>query len=748
MAGIRVNTPRGPGWEYSLNNLNWQESRVFMNQVDGSAFVVGNTYQVYCRNQIDKLLAVNSIIFGLATSDDTIPVSLSIALQNGSNTKTMPYFEGGIQVDLQTIPDAEAIQLVSVGADGTFYKLDTDAKLNALFLKMIKTVKPGTPAQAALCEATAQCLINSTVTHRFRILGHYQFVSGPVTPPTLDPSYIGRYDINDCTEFSGWFIDINNPNSAPTIRIERDGVVIARVTATRLRDDVRLALIAQGKIPASTSFTTYGWVYTKQASDKDGLAHTFKAFGGTSQTVATTDGGISAVAPPCGSTVVNPPATNNPPRIVGVYPDQVVTANGDQLLASIEGLFADDDALTYTATMANGDPLMAGIVFTPGNAKPFKIEASFPNQQQPIKLIATDTARQSTPKLFLLTVARPVVTGDPVTVVSRALGGDTETIEGNGARVKVINTMSNGAQSDYTGGGTYRIIAPYPDQMTISTERDAVGVITTKETVVADVQVTIEFTSNEGWKVTGPFTIRNKTVATSPVTEQIINDIIVVEGGSGIVQLYDVHADGTWSEVTNSTGGKFEFVGLYPNGMTITYGNTGRATVTTAGNSVTADVNVQVRYTPASGNVVNGIVTVRNQSDPENPTPFIEKFAVYVKQLTTAGVNTYVNIELIYKTNLPVGTQIEDLWPEIWAVTNQQPEWLPSNVTPSSVQFPDGFKDYNVEMLYTTVPASFFQSHTVHHVKVRQKDTTTILLDTTFDLFGLSVGQTKTFFPL
>lgn len=741
MAGIRVNTPKGPDWEYSLDQVTWQASQKFMSQVDGTPFVVGTIYPVYCRNLVDKLLAFNSIPFGLKSSDDTIPVSLDMALKNGATTDTMAYYQGGISVDLETIPDTEAIHLVARGADGTFYQLDTDAKLNALFLAMLKTVKPNTPAQAVLCELAARCSIR-TLYNFTNGIDYEALPAVVVIPPPLTPSYIGRFDINNCTEFSGWFVDINNPGMATPVRIERDGVVIANIVATRLRDDVRKDLIKQGKLPESVSFNTYGWVYTKQASDKDGIAHTFRAYGGTSGTIATTDGGINPTHT-CGVTVVNPPPTNNPPQIVGLYPDQVVTAKGDQLLAAITGVYSDSDALTFSATLADGSPLPAGITFTPGDAKPFKVSGSFPNQQLDIKLIATDTAGQSTPKTFRLTVARPVVTGDPVTVVSRAFGGDTETIEGSGARVKVINTMSNGAQSDYTGGGTYRIIPFYPDQMTIQTEANAVGVITTKETVVDDVTVTLEFKFPDQSTITGPFTVRNKVAATSPVTGQLINDISFVEGSGGIVQLYDVHADGNWTEVTNSEGGRFELVGLYPNGMTISSGTTGRALVTTAGNSVTADVEVAVRYISPTGTVVNGVITVRNQSDPENPTPFVEKFALRV----VSQANGEMSVQLLYKTNLPVGSQLEDCWTEFFTRQGQTPEFIPSSVVDNPASFPDGFKDYNVFMAYF-MPVSLTQSHSTQHIKVRQTGTTNLLLDATFDPFALTNGQTKQYFPL
>jgi len=521
----------------------------------------------------------------------------------------------------------------------------TNDEVDAFAGRLIAKMKTET-VQALCAKLTAAgcggTTLPGTATYRFRNFKHYVFVDSAVivTPPVLTPVYMGRFDANNCDEFSGWFVDINNPNAATSVRIERDGIVIARIAATRVRDDVRLSLINQQKLAADVTFNIYGFVYAKTSADKDGQPHKFEAFGGTSQTKATTDVGAPATVT-CGSVVVNPnpnPATNNPPRIVGTYTDQEVYAAGDQLLGAITGLFADDDALTYSATMGDGSPLMAGISFTPGDAKPFKILATFPNQQQPIYIIATDTAGNSTKKIFLLTVARPVANPNPATLVSRAFGGDTETVEGNGARVKIINTLSNNAQSDYTGGGTYRIIAPYPDQMVITTDANAVGVITTQETVVADVEVTLEFKFPDETTITGKFLIRNKVAASSPVTGQLIDNIRVVEGNQGVVQVYDSHADGSWSEVTQADGSRFELVAPYPNGMSLSWGNTGRALVQTAGNSVTADVDVTVRFIYANGQVVTGTITVQNldTTTPTNPTTptdpnvlFIDKMAIY-----------------------------------------------------------------------------------------------------------------------
>ncbi|GAB2571730.1 hypothetical protein [Spirosoma areae] len=73
MAGIRVNTPRGDGWEYSLNQVDWQASRVFTTQPGGAAFVVDTAYLVYCRNIPQNAVAISTIIFGESTNDDTLP---------------------------------------------------------------------------------------------------------------------------------------------------------------------------------------------------------------------------------------------------------------------------------------------------------------------------------------------------------------------------------------------------------------------------------------------------------------------------------------------------------------------------------------------------------------------------------------------------------------------------------------------------------------------------------------------------
>ena len=81
MAGIRVDTPKGDGWEYSLNQLSWQTSRKFSTKADGSPFVEGFTYVVYCRNSGLNVSTQESILFGSPSNAGSLPALLALATQ-------------------------------------------------------------------------------------------------------------------------------------------------------------------------------------------------------------------------------------------------------------------------------------------------------------------------------------------------------------------------------------------------------------------------------------------------------------------------------------------------------------------------------------------------------------------------------------------------------------------------------------------------------------------------------------------
>lgn len=72
MAGIGVATPKGDGWEYSLDQTTWQTSRAFSTMPGGIAFIVGNAYVVYCRNIPQNTVAQDTIIFGQIDNSTTL----------------------------------------------------------------------------------------------------------------------------------------------------------------------------------------------------------------------------------------------------------------------------------------------------------------------------------------------------------------------------------------------------------------------------------------------------------------------------------------------------------------------------------------------------------------------------------------------------------------------------------------------------------------------------------------------------
>jgi hypothetical protein len=64
MAGIRVRTPIGPSWRYSLNGITWQDSPVFLVDANGNALIPGVTYTVYMRSPRFNRVIIERITLG------------------------------------------------------------------------------------------------------------------------------------------------------------------------------------------------------------------------------------------------------------------------------------------------------------------------------------------------------------------------------------------------------------------------------------------------------------------------------------------------------------------------------------------------------------------------------------------------------------------------------------------------------------------------------------------------------------
>ncbi|GAB3701520.1 hypothetical protein GCM10027592_29750 [Spirosoma flavus] len=295
---IRPFVATGPGWQYQLERdgqftdwVDWDEDFEFSQDPDGGDIRIDTTYWLYARNALLPVIEAGSFERPQAAS-----------LQVNAHNRVVPVSPAGVVTE----GAAYLMELVNrTCAD------DLNVILRILFNSM------DDQTQAVLCQKVSLCDL-TPVNPVPNFVGSSDFIEVD-TPENLPPSYVLRFDGNDCVNFFGWCVDKNHPNQAPEIRIERDGVEVDTVTATIQRNDVRDYLIAQGLIPQGTTFATYGWRYDKPSGDADGQSHTYRAFGGESDTEATSDVGATNEVT-CGGTTSNPAV-----RIVDLW---VLTAEG------------------------------------------------------------------------------------------------------------------------------------------------------------------------------------------------------------------------------------------------------------------------------------------------------------------------------------------------------------------------------------------------------------------------------------
>jgi hypothetical protein len=184
-----------------------------------------------------KLQKLNNVVYGVP-SDPT----LREVTGNGANTDIMTLFDGGLAALLPDEPEGSNFPVVVVGDDKLFYKRGGSGP---------------------------------TTDVSWVVLQQYLEEDDDVVDPPDPPPFTKKsaVDVNDCEQLAGW--GYNSLVIPAVITITVDGVFEANVTAQRVRDDVRLALIAAG---IQTSNTVFGFNYMKPAKYHDGVQHTWRVF--------------------------------------------------------------------------------------------------------------------------------------------------------------------------------------------------------------------------------------------------------------------------------------------------------------------------------------------------------------------------------------------------------------------------------------------------------------------------------------
>ncbi|QIP15699.1 discoidin domain-containing protein [Spirosoma aureum] len=317
MPGIRIDTPIGDGWDYSLDSQTWQSSPKFSTKPDGSAFVVGTLYTVHCRHQEQNIIKDVTIIFGEDSSEaifDTIAKRGTPAKRGW--TDQILRLMGGIISDLPTTTDADyatvviddlgkmwrrggkILDYIRVTGPNAFPKNQT-GQFVATAYYTDGTSKPAIGAVFTVQGVDATINFASglmtpgpnaevggayTVTATFNGKTHSKgtTLTDPIIAFTvagapkyfepvglLGPNYDGSLDVVNCFQITGWVADLNHPNIPAQARIYINGILATTITATQSRSDV-----SQANNLTNTTGHIYGFSYNVPSSFRNGTAIT------------------------------------------------------------------------------------------------------------------------------------------------------------------------------------------------------------------------------------------------------------------------------------------------------------------------------------------------------------------------------------------------------------------------------------------------------------------------------------------
>jgi hypothetical protein len=313
MPGIRIDTPIGDGWDYSLDSQTWQGSPKFLTKPDGSAFVIGTLYTIHCRHAQKNIIKDVTIIFGEDSSDpifDTIAKRGTPAKRGW--TDQVVRLMGGIFSLLPTTTDADYATVV-VDDVGQFWRR------GGKILDYIRVTGPNAfpKNQTGTFVATAFYTDGSSkpaVGALFTVQGvdaTINFATGVMTPGPnaevggaytvtatfsgkthskgttltdaiiaftvngapkyfepvglLGPNYDGSLDVATCFQITGWVADLNHPNIPAQAKLYINGILATTVTATQARSDV-----SQVNGLTNTTGHIYGFSYNVPSSFRIG----------------------------------------------------------------------------------------------------------------------------------------------------------------------------------------------------------------------------------------------------------------------------------------------------------------------------------------------------------------------------------------------------------------------------------------------------------------------------------------------
>jgi hypothetical protein len=126
-------------------------------------------------------------------------------------------------------------------------------------------------------------------------------------------------------------------------------------------------------------------------------------------------------------------STNNPPGVVGAIPDRTEAANQAFSFTVSESVFNDtdpSDALTFSASQADGSPLPAWLAFDPAS---LTFSGTAPGEGMvSVRVTATDKASNTASDIFDLTINVAETPGDPTDPSNSGGSGNSDGANGDG----------------------------------------------------------------------------------------------------------------------------------------------------------------------------------------------------------------------------------------------------------------------------------------------------------------------------
>lgn len=474
----------------------------------------------------------------------------------------------------------------------------------------------------------------------------------------LGPNYDGSLDSVTCDKITGWIADVNHPNTPAQARLFINGILAATVTATQPRSDVTTYLNL-----ANTNGHIYGFEFAVPNSFRNGspLVVELKPVSGSNAmrySPKTSDQGCLDL-----SNLINVAAQKTATATsFDVYPASHLT---DEDNGTITTSLCMGELDPYVLTIdLNGTAKAQQVKITPRAGLPggipvaYIIDGSLNGVDGWFRMVTVNNQARGEDEIILpverdvngnyrdvryvrLTTNKNGTTGEvegcyrvqfaELKVMAPSLtpiGEEPPTRQPSQLLIQGDNALSEGTYKDYivslqyTNGDIENVTSTA--NLSVTGIAVSVALVDGKMRLTAadDGTTTVVRTATLKATVPGLQATKDVSVYNSTVSDYIVNFRIdwnaavqnLTEGTTNTVKVTAVKASGATEQYTGA--GAYSIIAPYPNGMTLTTGANAIGTLTLPGNSITANLNITIRFTfPAGNGVIEKVIQLINVND-------------------------------------------------------------------------------------------------------------------------------------